>query len=182
MVELSTDLAVGINCFRMTEMTESFPSRENSPVNSHVRAKPLPSHQLKNNTLGFGKNVILGGLRSLWFWPFKVALVLSFQRTSQLRNSLQLAPEAEALRTSVRVRLSPVRLGTAASVCGSSKGLQNPRGPSKKNYRQTKSISAPTATSPLEIPKGTYNSKSTDRLPQIQTDESLFHDWFHSYE
>lgn len=61
MVELSTDLAVGINCFRMTEMTESLPSRENFPVNSHVRAKPLPSHQLKNNTLGFGKNVILGG-------------------------------------------------------------------------------------------------------------------------
>lgn len=56
-------------------------------MNFHVRAKPLPSHQLKNNTLGFGKNVILGGLCSLRFWLFKAVLVLSFQRTSsQPRN------------------------------------------------------------------------------------------------
>lgn len=52
-----------------TEMTESFPSWGDSPVNSHV-TKPLPSHQLKNNMLGFGKNVIPKGLWSLQFWLF----------------------------------------------------------------------------------------------------------------
>lgn len=148
MVELSTDLAVGIYCFRMTE---SFPSRENSPMNSHVRAKPLPSHQLKNNTLGFGKNAVLGvcvvsafdPLRLCWCWVFRGLL-------HNWETSLQPAPEAEALRTSVRVRLSPIRLCNAANVCGSSKGLRNPRGPSN---RQTKRISTPTVTSALEIPK-----------------------------
>lgn len=164
-------------------MTESFPSRENSLVNSHMRAKTLPSHQLKNNTLGFGKNVILGSLCSLCFWPFTVALVSSFQRTSpQPRNFSATSSRSRGLKNiSQGERLGPVRLGNAANVRGSPKGLRNPRGPSEENYRQTKSISASTVTNALEIPKGTYNSKSTDSLPQIQTDESLFHDWFHSY-
>lgn len=151
MVELSTDLAVGIYYFRMTE---SFPSPENSPMNSHASAKPLPSHQLKNNTLGFRKNAVLGvcvvsafdPLRLCWCWVFRGLL-------HNWETSLQPAPEVEALRTSVRVRLSPIRLCNAANVRGSSKGLRNPRGPSEQNYRQTKRISTPTVTSVLEIPK-----------------------------
>lgn len=92
--ELSTDLAVGIHCFRMTEMTQSFPSLENSLVNSHVRAKPIPSHQLKNNKLGFRKNVILGGLCCLCFWPFEFVreeeLSENFSATKKLLcNQLQ---------------------------------------------------------------------------------------------
>lgn len=158
-------------------MTESFPSWENSPVNSHVRAKPHPSHQLKNNTLGFGKNVILGALCSLCFWPFKVALVLGFQRTSpQWRNFSATNSRSGGLKN-IRVRLSPIRLGNAASIRGSPKGLQNPRGPCEQSYRQAKGIYSPTVTSDFKIANSTYKSKSTDRLPWIQTHEYFMTDF-----
>lgn len=57
------------SCRNYLQKWQSFPSQGDSPVNSHV-TKPLPSHQLKNNMLGFGKNVIPRGLWSLWFWFF----------------------------------------------------------------------------------------------------------------
>lgn len=107
-------------------MTQSFLSLENSLVNSHVRAKPIPSHQLKNNKLGFRKNAILGG--------FMLPLFLTLggctgrgafrELLCNQETFLQPAPGAQTLRKSVRVRqLSPVRHGKTANVNGRQKGL-----------------------------------------------------------
>lgn len=96
---------------------------------------------------------------------------LSFQKTPpQPRNFSAASSRSVGLKDINQGETQPLsgRLGNAAGVRGSPKGPRNPRGLSEQTYRQMKSIFAPTVTS--------ASGKPTDRLPQIQTGEFLFHD------